>query len=143
MLGIVLCGGLSFASHRIRCKARSKATLVAPGIWRELTTVGVRCGAVLATGKSMADEAGAGDPKLNASCDAGSDTLTFTSMSSLKEFIGDKENHSSTEKMRRLEKAAVQCAHDHPVILQYGKGSTRAKFQFSYVIYNAYGNIAI
>jgi len=71
---------------------------------------------------------------------AGSDTLTFTNKAVLSTFLTEEETEY-TERGLRGAQAIVLCSAARPVRLHYGKDSTMAKFRFTYIRRNSYGNI--
>ena len=75
-------------------------------------------------------------------CDtgAGSDKLTFNSKTGLSAFLLDDSEIDNTGRKRRGDTAAVMSSTARPVVLHYGKDSTHAKFNFTYVRHNTYGN---
>ena len=71
---------------------------------------------------------------------AGSDKLTLTSKTGLSVFLLDDSKIDNTVRTRRGDTATVMCSTPRPVVLHYGKDSTHAKFNFTYVRHNTYGN---
>jgi hypothetical protein len=68
--------------------------------------------------------------------------VTFIDKPALATFLGnEKLQRDCTERSRRGEKAAIVCSAEQPVQLHYGTESTMAKFRFTYLRRNAYGNV--